>query len=119
MVLIGRLHKCTTLKFYVLHSKVHSLSQTLSICDSILSPKSIFLLSFLGEHLVFLQDFNNLMVSIGRLDEYRTLKFYVLHSKVYPNGQKSRIFDWGLGWSFWWCGSHRDPPLLSSTHQWL
>ena len=80
MVPIGILDEYTTSKLYVLHSKVHPLSQKLSICDYILSTKSILFFSFLGEHLDFLQDFNNLLVPIDRLDEYTTLKFHVLHS---------------------------------------
>ena len=93
---IGISDEYTTLKFYVLHSKVHSLSQKLSICDYILNSKSILFFSFLGEHLDFLQDFNNLLVPIGRLDEYTTLKFYVLHSKVHPLSQKLSLCDYIL-----------------------
>ena len=76
MVPIGKLDEYTTFKFYGLHSKVHPLGQKSRIYDYILSLNFIFFFSFLGEHLDFLHDFNDLMVSIGRLDEYATLKFF-------------------------------------------
>ena len=104
MVSIGRLDEYATLKFYGLHSKVHPLGQKSKLYSYILCPKSILLFSFLGEHLDFLQDFNNLMVPIGTLDEYTTFKFYGLHSKVHPLGQKSKIYGYsGLqkNWTFW------------------
>ena len=80
IIFMGRLDEYTTLKFYVLHSKVHPLSQKSSICDYILNSKHILFFSILGEHLNFLKGFNNIMVSIRRLDEYTTSKFYVLYS---------------------------------------
>ena len=126
MIFIGIFDEYTTLKFYKLPSKVHPLCQKSKIYDCILSLNFIFFFSFLGEHLDFLQDFNNLMVPIERLDEYTTLKFYVLHSKVHPLSQKLSICDYILSPKsilfFSFLGEHLDflqdfKNLIHSSHR--